>query len=162
MITIITGEVNSGKTKLLKEMQKEQGGAGFYSNKVFRKEILIGYDLVSFTSHRSIPLARFKPFTDENWKEKYTQGAYSFNSLAFDFAEKIIEEALAESRLPLFIDEIGYLELRNEGIAEILKKVIRLNVDISLTIRAICLDKILETYHIENYKIIAVTHKNLH
>jgi nucleoside-triphosphatase THEP1 len=153
MIYIITGPIGSGKSSRLVEIYNNIGGGdGFYNQRMFENGACIGQNLTELKSGDSAPLTRIIGHVPLNWNEAYRYKNYSFSFDGFKFAEKIIEKALKTS-LPVFIDEIGPLELRKKGLYNSFAKLLRSDKNIYAVIRDACLEKALAKFHISNYSL---------
>lgn len=153
MINIITGSVNSGKSTKLVNIYKSLGkGDGFFNRKIYNGNCYIGQEIVRMSNGESM-LWSLKGKLPDCWQEECGYEIYSFSMAALKFAEQIINSLLALEE-PIFIDEIGPLELQNKGFHDLFKKCLILNKELYVVIRESCLKIILYKYNIKNYKII--------
>ena len=138
MINIVTGKVNSGKTRFLRELyEREKHGDGVVSVKYFEKGIHRGYDLRHLKSGEERPFIRLREDIRENGA---VWGKYVFFPEAFDVAERILKN---KGPGPAFIDEIGPLEvLRGQGFNSLLPDLFRREKEIWLSVR----EALLETF----------------
>lgn len=103
-------------------------------------------------------------FTDAATKETFAMeadtyeknvvkvGRYVFSTAAFDRAKKILENAVEQKQGWIIIDEIGPLELRGEGFAEIAKKIIGTeggDFNIILVVRKELYDTVLAYFNLD-------------
>jgi nucleoside-triphosphatase THEP1 len=155
MIYIVSGEIDRGKTQKIESLyrQREQGG-GFVSRKIFEGTALRGYEIVDLTTGRRLPLALKTEVLPDNWDEACRCGPFSFSLKAIAMAEKIVDGIIADSVEPVFIDEVGPLELRGRGFALLLKRVLDTDKEIYLTVRRTCLTPIVRSFNIRNYELI--------
>ncbi len=161
MVYIITGGLNQGKTlRMLSIYKKLKKGDGFITRKIFSDESFIGYDIVRLQTGYSIPFAYKKDHTPADWDEIYKYGSFTFSMKAFRFAEKIITETINRSEDPVFIDEVGYLELQGKGFSDILKKVFEIQQEIYITVRNEYMDRIIKDYKIKDYEVIEAVPKS--
>ncbi len=139
MITIITGEIDSGKTNYLKKLYEKDGkGDGILSLKHYEADRCIGYDLFHLKSGEQTAFIRLKTQLPENWEEQYDIGKFSFSKEGFVFINKVLQNMETE---PMYIDEIGPLEmLDKKGFYERLKELINQNIDLFITIRSTLID----------------------
>jgi nucleoside-triphosphatase THEP1 len=156
MVHIITGKVNSGKTTSLRNQFAKHPGEGFFLAKVFFEDKVIGQDIVSFTTGQFLPFSRKKNWLPENWDEIGEYRNYSFSQKGLDFAKEIFERALKEQINPLYLDEIGPLELKGEGFSDILKKCLASEAELYLAVRTGCLKDVLKSFDIRDYELIHV------
>ncbi len=139
MITIITGAIDSGKTRYLKKLyDKDAKGDGILSLKHYENGLFQGYDLFHLKSGEQEAFIRLKTQLPENWEEKYDIGKFSFSEEGFMFAEEVLNNI--ESG-PVYIDEIGPLEIwGKEGFYNILKELINKHTDLFLSLRGSLID----------------------
>lgn len=156
MIYIITGPINTGKTTwLINDYPKHSNSDGFACRKVFSNNIHIGYELIHLYNNESCQFIRKIDYIPEKWSEAFRLGNhYSFNKEGFDFAAKITNDAINKKVSRFYLDELGHLELKNQGFADILKKLLEEKIDLVLIIRESLIDKVVEHYEITEYKII--------
>lgn len=156
-VNIIAGEVNSGKTSKLLEIYHQAGqGDGFINAKIYIGLQYAGQRIVWLSTGESMDFSYRKDFIPDNWDEKYCYDAYSFSNKALDFADQIISEALKRDAEPVFLDEIGPLELQNKGFYDILKRILSSNREIYITVRKSCVEQVIMQFNITNYNIISI------
>jgi nucleoside-triphosphatase THEP1 len=142
IIDILTGQVQSGKTTLLKNITsalKEKGIriGGFLSLSVYDKDRVIGYDLFSLENDMRHPFLRRKG--EANWEKI---GPYSFIPDTLDMAKNIVLQAATIDIC--FVDEVGPAELEHKGLWPALAAILeRPSPDLFLTVRA----NLLDAYH---------------
>lgn len=139
MINIITGDIDSGKTRYLKKLyEKDPVGDGVLSLKHYEEGHFLGYDLFHLKSKEQLAFIRLKSQLPGNWNEKYEIGKYSFSCEGFDFAEKVLKNI---DEGPVYIDEVGPLEiLDKKGFYDRLKELIDKKFDLFLAIRDTLID----------------------
>lgn len=152
-ITVISGEIDAGKTTRMEAIYREiNRGDGFLSKKVFTTAgEFIGYELVRLSTSEKIPLAYKKEFIPGVFDEIYCRGPFHFSREAFEWAEKVIDEILEQEITPIFIDEIGPLELQDQGFCDVLKKVLNYgeySKDIYLVVRNRCVHDVMDKFGI--------------
>ncbi len=137
-------------------MYRCKRGDGFISRKTFKNNIFYGYEIVRLSTGESIPLACKSDSTPLLWDEIYTVGLFSFSKKGFIFAESIADEMIKGDANPVFIDEIGPLELEGKGFFKILKELLLTEKDIYITVRKSCLKDVIEVFKLERYEIITL------
>jgi nucleoside-triphosphatase THEP1 len=157
MIYIITGEINQGKTEKALSIYNLTRGDGFITRKILKNNTFYGYEIVRLSSSESIPLAFKSGSTPLMWDEIFTTGSFSFSKKAFAFAESIAEEIIEGDANPVFIDEIGPLELEGKGFVTILNKLLLTDKDIYITVRKSCLEDVIALFKLKRYEIISLT-----
>lgn len=157
MIHIICGENNQGKTKRLKSIYiNKKEGDGFIAQKIFRDSMFCGYELIRLSTGESVPQAMVKNLFPEKETPLYKQGCFLFFKESFVFADSIIEDIISNKTNPVFIDEIGPLELRKEGYHKSLKKIFKEDRTIYITARNNLIFDIIDFYSIKDYSFIKV------
>jgi len=75
---------------------------------------------------------------------------------SFIFADSVIEEIIENKINPVFIDEIGHLELKKKGYHKTFKKILNDNRTIYITVRNKLVKDVIDFYSINNYALIRV------
>lgn len=136
---------------------KLKQGDGFLSKKIFAgpdDKTFTGYEITRLATGQSMPLAYKTGYIPGGWDEIYTCGPYCFSKAALEFAHGIIDELIDRGIAPVFIDEIGPLELRGKGFAPLFKKALDTREDIYVAVRNFCVSDVIEKFHIRDYQII--------
>lgn len=155
MVKIVTGKINSYKTTRLNAYyQKNRKGDGFISVKTMQGSKVHHYDLMQLSSKKKMLYMIREEFLETSQKVKIQIGPYCMLDSAFMWLEKEIEFMVSQGITPIYLDEIGLLELENKGLAEILKKLIKLNIDLCLVIRQDLLKDVIEYFKIKEYEVI--------
>ncbi|MGL5730356.1 MAG: nucleoside-triphosphatase [Bacteroidales bacterium] len=157
MITIITGDKNSGKSTYLKHWYlQDKIGSGVISEKTFLVNTHIGYDVVYLPGEEKIPLCRLSQYTEDLWgSELIQQGRYLFCSYTFKRVEEFLRKKLEEESV-LWIDEVGFLELYGHGYAKIIDQAKKKNIQLRMTVRQSLLNKILYKFKLTDCRIITL------
>lgn len=156
MIYIVSGSINTGKTSwLLKEFNKYRSADGFACRKVRVNGEHIGYELVHLKTGEVCQFIRKIDYIPRDWNEAFRLGIhYSFNREGLAFAKKIANDALSSNADCFFLDEVGHLELKGQGFADILKSMLMAGIDMVIVVREALVEKIVDTFGIGEYKII--------
>ena len=149
-IYIVTGPIQTGKTTRLFNFIKDKNSVdGILAPVVNNKRALF-----------HISTKQLKILEAENPGEKtITVGKYNFLKEVFDWANKKLLKSFNAKPEWLIIDEVGKLELKNEGlhtaIDEILNTKIKNEIKIILVIRDYLLEQVLAKYKInaKEYKL---------
>lgn len=155
MIKIITGPANSGKsTKFLRLYEEDGDSIGLYSQKLYDEEkAIVGYNLVLLPDkEEEVPFIRLKESVCQNTDRYLIQGRFAFPAETFKIGERYILDYPATN--PVWIDEIGALELKGLGYDYLIRRLLESNRDITFTIRDIFLEKVLANYRIPEYKLL--------
>lgn len=152
MITIITGDKNVGKTSYLEAWyDREKRGVGFCSRKVWHGETCEGYDLVFFPAGGSRPLMRVK--------EKPASGSssrFQVDPAAVLRAEQWMRSHPWSRTAPVWIDEIGRLELEGKGFDSLFRRVLAERREIRVVFRKQVLKDLIAQYGLRGYRLIVL------
>jgi len=134
-------------------------GDGFISQKIFTNKNpgdFTGYEIVRLGTGERKELALKTAALPDRWDEIFCCGPYHFSRAALDFAREIIDDIIAHGIEPIFIDEIGPLELAGKGFAPLLKKAIKTGKDIYISVRSHCVEDVLKTFNTRDHRIVPV------
>jgi len=147
MITIVTGEIDSGKTRYLKELyEKDHKGDGVLSLKHYNNDRCIGYDLYHLKSGEQKDFIRLKTDLPKDWKEQNEIGRFSFSEQGFILAEKVLSKIETG---PIYVDEIGPIEiLYKKGFYKRLKELVKKYDDLFLTLRPSLIDDLHDEFEL--------------
>jgi nucleoside-triphosphatase THEP1 len=155
---IITGDKRAGKTTYIKNLirllkKNNRDFFGFYSENVIFENKLIGYDLVDAKTKISIPFLR-----EADNQSHIDIGRFSINKEAIYIGNENIRKGISFNSGVAIFDEIGRLELMNEGWFEALNLLIKANTveKVLITIRKEFLENIIRHFCIKNFKVIDV------
>lgn len=155
MVKIVTGRINSFKTTRLENYYANNHiGDGFISRKIMKDNLVYGYDLIQLSTNKVIPFVIRDSFWDGIKKIIYKIGPYYFYQETFKFLEEKIDEFIVNHVSPVYLDEIGVLELNGQGFDNIIRKLINSKTDLCITVRDDLLDKICERYNFKEVEII--------
>lgn len=127
---------------------------GLVSRKIFGESGHRGYEGLVLTTGETFPIALHYEYIPPDWDELYRLGPYSFSERGFLRAATVFSPQNISDKNPLFLDEIGPLELSGRGFYSIAAAILRLKKDIYITSRPSCVDPIIEKFGIKNYNII--------
>lgn len=157
---MITGEINEGKTGEMISIYQDQykkKGDGFISKKIFIDDRnFSGYEIVRLSTNEKIPLAYHSQYVPPSCDEIYTCGPFHFSKAAIIFAENIIDDIIARNIEPVFIDEIGPLELGDKGFASLLIKTLKTRKDVYITVRNHCIEDVVKKFNIHEHQLIKI------
>ncbi|MDD3687161.1 MAG: nucleoside-triphosphatase [Bacteroidales bacterium] len=155
-IIILSGKIADGKTTLAKKAYEHltncgNNCGGFFSEKVFVNDVLVGYDVVDAVTHKREQILRVI-----ECEECDRIGKYSVCEKGFLFGKQILENSFKMNEL-IIIDECGKMELEDKGWADSLKKINENpGKKFILTIRDINVNDFIEKYQWENYLVVDV------
>jgi len=155
MVFFIIGRVNSGKsTKLLRLYKEKKCGDGFILKKVHAKQKLWGYRIMRLSTEEEEDFAIWRDNIPKNWHEAFVYGPFSFSKKGIDFADKIVDEIISRGIEPVFIDEIGPLEVEKKGLYTVIKKVLSLNKTVYIAVREDIFPEAVEKFGIKEYIVL--------
>jgi len=141
-IYIVSGLVQSGKTTRLFEFVKKQNSIdGILAPIVNGKRKLIH---IYSNEMKELEVAEADSST-------ISVGKYHFLKETFDWANKKLIESFNSKPEWLVVDEVGKLELNNEGLHSAINNILNSNTEIKiiLVIRKCLVEQVLEKYKIE-------------
>ena len=155
MINIVTGAINSGKTTKIHNIYNQIGyGDGFINKKIYKSNINMGQRIIRLSTNESEIFSLKEEFIPNKWNEECRYYNYSFSKTGLEFAINIVDDVIRHNIEPIFIDEIGPLEIYNEhGLFNTFMKVIAIRVELFVAIRDTCLEHFLQKFKINEYKI---------
>ncbi len=155
MVNIVTCGINQGKTcKMLSIYAETLCGDGFVTQKLFNKETFCGYEILHLKTGESMPFICFKQHIPIYWNEELQFGRFSFSKDGFAFAQGIIRNILQKGMSPIYIDEIGPVELTGNGFCQILKTTLNRNRDLFISVRISCVEDVIRAFNISEYRIV--------
>ena len=147
MVYLIVGEVDVGKTTKIKEIHRKIGrGDGVILEKVFENGQFVGYDAVRLKSGERRRFAVFKWMKPSGWDEVFQHGRFSFSKSGLAFAVEQLEDAVRSAAEPIFIDELGGLELEDKAFAHAFRLALEKGLEIYATCRTSLLQAIIKKF----------------
>ena len=157
MIHIVTGKMNSGKsTKLGSIYNQTQQGDGFISVKRMHYDKVHGYEIIKLSSKEFNPLVIREEFSHQNMKIACQIGPYLFMEDTLRHVEQEIESMINNKVSPLFLDEIGQLELYDQCFDNIFRKMVESNAELYITVREDLVQQVIDKYQIKEVDIITI------
>ena len=157
MLTIISGGLNQGKTSyLLQHYLKERKGGGFVCRKTFLENVFTGYEIYNLQNGFSMPFICRNAYRPTGWDEICTMGDFSFSGKAFDYAESIVKKLILDKLNPVYIDEIGPLELQEKGFCSLFRLALDKSDEIHVAVRESCVEDVIRYFKISEYRIVDV------
>ncbi len=153
MVTFVTGPVNSGKTTKMAAIFREKGGDGILCPKYLENGIHRGYDLLHLATGNRIPFIRRRDAQPENWHEAFSFGPWSFAARGQEISAEIIGNAIETGTTPVFLDEIGPIELKDRGFAPLFRILLKTETEQIVSVRDFLLEDIINFFEIKNYQI---------
>jgi nucleoside-triphosphatase THEP1 len=152
MIYIITGKINSYKTTRLQELYNTLKGDGFVSVKHMSQNKVLYYHIERLSDQSKSMFAIHKDHYPVLFEKVEQLGPYVFDKTVFEMVETTMEQCIKERISPLFIDEIGLLEMNHLGFYNTLKRLINSGLDVYFTCRTSLVESVVKTFNIKAYK----------
>ena len=154
MIHIVTGKMNSGKSTVLGSIyQKNQDGDGFISVKRMHYDKVHGYEIMKLSNKEFHPLVIREEFSHQKMNVACQIGPYLFLEDTLQYVEQEIEDMIQNETSPIYLDEIGQLELYDQCFDSIFRKMVESDLEIYVTVREDLVDKVVEKYQIKDLDI---------
>lgn len=156
MVIIITGEKNAGKSTFLEHWYDHSSkGFGFCSRKFITDEGEFGgYNLVFFPGKEQLSFIRPATAADSYDPDKIIRGRFAFSRKAVEAARLHIETVGLSASSPLWIDEIGALELSGEGFDALFSHLLLHYKDIRVIFRKNLVNELINRYGLTSCRII--------
>lgn len=155
MIKIITGKMNSAKTSRMQAYYDEYPqGDGFVSLKIMRGDKVYGYSALKLSSKEEFPLVVRDEFLQEPFPICCQIGPYLFNQNTVSFIYREFDAMIKKRIEPLFLDEVGLLEIEGKGFDLLVKRLVDSGLDVVFSIREDLVTPFLNKYHIQAFTII--------
>lgn len=161
-VTIITGEMDAGKTtELIRRYHELPGGTadGFASIKVFSKQGgFEGYDLKRLATGKTVPFIRLSsPDEVPSQQDSFIFDRFTFLREPLAAAEQVIRDSLSDSSIrTVLLDEIGPVELQENGFCSALKMLLESGKELYLCINRKNLDPVAKKFGIGAYQMIEI------
>jgi len=153
-VFILTGSIGQGKTTFIQKIvenfqSKGTVVGGIYSPRVMQGETTIGYDIIDInTNEREI-------FLRQNTAEKNMKiGRFNINLQGLQKGIKTLKSSMDSNTQIVIIDEVGKLELDNNGWASGIDELIKRKQNhLLLVIRDRYIEQIIDKWEINNYQV---------
>ena len=147
MIHIITGDINSGKSRKIKELYLKNGGDGIVCEKIFNDGNFYGYKITRLSTKESLDFIYENRYAPSSWTNVFKNMRFTFNLDVIVEVEKWIDEILENKISPIYIDEIGKWELSGGGFYQILRRL--RNHDLYMTLRSPFVNEFMKKFYSE-------------
>ncbi len=153
MVIIITGGIHDGKTTELIRRFENYRGDGYVFIKNMSGSYVSGFDYLRLSDKRTGPLIR----KDPSEEVRHWLGPYAFYERAMALIERNMVDMVKAGISPLYLDEIGKLELEGKGFCDLLKTILsELGKDQTLYIstRKEFLNDVIQVFGLEDAEIV--------
>ncbi|MDF1566778.1 MAG: nucleoside-triphosphatase [Spirochaetaceae bacterium] len=158
MIYLISGKKNQGKTTKLKALFHGRDNAfGFIADKVFDCGRVTKYELINLRDGEKRTIARLASIPlPKDWNRTFNHGPFLFSEEAFEWAGKIFDNAEKSGGTEFFLDELGKVELKDQGHAELIRRAVSSGMDLYITVRDTNISAAAEKFDLDEYQVIEV------
>jgi len=156
VIHFITGKINSLKTtRLIGLYHAKQKGDGFVMIKEMVDNKVKNYQLMHLsTNEKNLLVVREEDKADDFIVDCQI-GPYLFDKNVLSKAKAIIDQLIKDNVSPLYLDEVGILELQGQGFFSIMEQIVSSKLDAYIVVRSDLVLKVVEKFHIKEYEIIS-------
>lgn len=154
-VFILTGHIGQGKTTFIQKIvenfqSKGIAVGGIYSPRVMEGETTVGYDIIDINTTEKEVFLRQNTL-DDNMKI----GRFNINLQGLQKGVKAIKDSNNTANTQIVvIDEVGLLELQNQGWAGNIEELVRSSQNhILLVIRDRFVEKVIEKWELNNYQV---------
>lgn len=155
MVTFVVGSINSGKTTFMKDIyEKTKTGDGFISVKIMSGNKVAGFDVLHLSTGEKQPFIRLIGSEPSGWVENCRIGQYTVSEKAVNWVAGNIEELIRNNISPIFLDEIGDLEIDGKCFFRSLNRMLESRLDLYLSARDKNLVGIKNSFGINDLKTI--------
>lgn len=156
-IYIITGAIGEGKTTQVRKLVEELKAGnvsvkGIYSPRIMADDQTAGYDVVDIDSGLRVPFLRV-----DSESESKKIGRYSINPAAIEAGLKSLSVALNSNPDVIVADEIGKMELGNEGWFAKLDGLLKGSSILVFAVRDSFVEEIVNKFEMKDYSVMPVS-----
>ena len=155
MIKIITGKINSGKTtKMIEAYEENHVGDGFVSLKFMHQDKVDHYEVMKLSTKEKkvLMIHHDSPLFVE--PKDIVIGPYHLQDDAILWVEQEMSKMIKRGVTPLYLDELGLLELENHGFHQTVCEMISSKLDLIFVVRSYLLEEIIKKYKCDQAEII--------
>lgn len=157
MITIVTGRINCGKTtQIINLYQSHQKGDGFVSIKCMKEGHVDCYHARKLSSGEERVLMVHEESESFHTPSITKIGPYHVVDSTITWIEDEISHMIEKKISPLYLDEIGALELKKQGFHRVLENMLHAQLDLVLVIRNQWVDDVINAYDMKDIHVIDV------
>lgn len=135
----------------MEQLHQELGGDGFVSIKTMSNNQVHHFHLKRLSTNQSTLFICNEKQMDPPFTTPIRIGPYVFKESLFHQVDRDIEEMMKKGISPIFLDEIGLLEIEGSGFFPTLKKLLLYEKDVYVTIRKDILQRAIIVFQIEDY-----------
>lgn len=157
MVNIITGKINSGKTNsLINHYSNKKTGDGFIARKRMQNGEVFGYDIVKLSNNESKLLVVREDFYNGIDEISCEVGDYLFLEKALSYVEDEITSMIKNKVSPIYLDEIGQLELYDQCFNKIFFKIVQSKTSCFITVKEELVKEVIRKYKLTEVNVITI------
>lgn len=156
MVKIITGKINSGKSTTIQRIyNKDRKGDGFISVKNIYQKTVQSFDILRLSTLKTKEFVVKDGFYDPD-DIACQIGPYLFYKDTLLYIEKTLNEMIEQGVTPIYLDEIGQLELYDQCFHNVFQMILKSDVDCVISVREDLVTQVIEKYKIKEVEILNV------
>lgn len=157
MNIIFTGKINEGKTSALRDhYEKNQLGDGFISVKKMIGDRVHSYISTRLSTKEEKVILVHEQFFSKDFLVAGKIGPYIINLLTLESIEKSIIKMISSKVEPIYLDEIGVLELKGYGYDYIFRKMVQSKLPFIISVREDLADEVISKYQLKDIEVIHI------
>ncbi len=150
MVTIVTGKMNEGKTTAMRALHDRWGGDGFVSLKRMDGDKVLRFDAMRLADQTQKTLAIHVEHDTIGFSLGARLGPYRFSEATWRWINEQIDVMIDDGITPIYLDEIGMLELNGEGFHQALVKLVKAHHPLVFSVREDLLADVCKKYTLIN------------
>ena len=157
MVYLVTGRIHSGKTtKMIDLYHRHSAGDGFVALKTLSGDQVEKYDAMRLKTQEVWPLAVHEKRIQPDFPVAFRIGPYHFRLDTVEKISAMMREMIHLRIQPLFLDELGELELSGSGYADVVTEMVASGLDLYLSVRDDLAMRIIARFGIGEHQILSV------
>lgn len=157
MNIIFVGKVNDGKTTALKNhYEKNLEGDGFISIKKMINDRVHSYISTRLSTKEEKVILVHEQFFSKDFLVAGKIGPFIINLLTLESIEKSIIKMISSHVYPIYLDEIGVLEIKGYGYDYIFRKMIQSKLPYIISVREDLIDEVISKYQLKDVEVIHI------
>ena len=153
MVGIVTGNINSGKTTRMKALYERYGGDGFVMEKTMDGQWVRSYHALRLSTGEMRLLVLREGYDDPAFTEATRIGPYRFDADTLEWIRSTMHGLIEANVNPLYLDEVGKLELRGEGFDAILRELADKALPLYISVREDLIRNVIKRYGFKNVTV---------
>lgn len=155
MVHIVTGKINSGKSTIITSLyNKQKKGDGFVSVKRMLQDKVHSYEIMKLSDSSKKLFVIRDEFLIDDVETSCQIGPYLFIKETLEYVETEIKNMIQNGVSPIYLDEIGQLEIYDQCFHHIFKEIIASNTECYITVREDLIERIIDKYKIKEVDVI--------